>query len=743
MKFFVKGKKDKKDQIKDDEEIIEDSDEEVIEVSDEEDQKNKSKKPKEKRNKEKGKEVKEGKEQGEKEDKEKRSGDEDEEDDDNDDLNERVAKFKKEKNEKYLKKNCIYCNLEIPNQALRCYSCHHDQPVDYLETIQAKTTVEKVTKSFKLYKIAILDDDALEDGVVFSRYIFKIKDKNILSLLPSFATCNYIPKKKHQAYVKARSVIMSMPRIRAYLRSAQAPPAFVNFINEVEKIKELNNTEIQALLKNKKLVFDALYYIFESGAPIFGYKYREKIGAVIKSAHYSDGMFGDVYSIVGATIKANGTTFYYFDENFSICEFPGVMALKDLPVMNLDRRTRKELVQRGEMFQKLGTAHHYQQYTGAMTKTSGYHSIRYKADGRIMVDIVTHNARNPNNQNFAYAANTYGGQTDPNVMETISEDELFITWPTLPGFSFACKQWGEFFVSQISDINFDDKAFLRLVLPEEKKSLIRALVEDHRESIQRLNDKKQEDHKQEFTDIITGKGGGCIFLLHGSPGVGKTLTAEAVSEHLHIPLYMVTVGELGTTPQVLESSLQQILELASTWGASILLDEADIFLEKRSKKDIVRNAMVGIFLRLLEYHQGVLFLTTNRIKCLDEAFSSRISIAIHYYELDQSARHQVWCNFLSMAIGDDEMRKMDIDKLSDYTLNGRQIRSCVRLGQALARTQNTSMSMEHLITTINISVNFKNQFDEIKRSSRAKSSRKKISSAANPIVIEEDQIFDF
>jgi hypothetical protein len=34
----------------------------------------------------------------------------------------------------------------------------------------------------------------------------------------------------------------------------------------------------------------------------------------------------------------------------------------------------------------------------------------------------------------------------------------------------------------------------------------------------------------------------------------------------------------------------------------------DIFLERRTEQDIKRNAMVGIFLRLLEYHQGVLFL---------------------------------------------------------------------------------------------------------------------------------------
>jgi hypothetical protein len=38
-------------------------------------------------------------------------------------------------------------------------------------------------------------------------------------------------------------------------------------------------------------------------------------------------------------------------------------------------------------------------------------------------------------------------------------------------------------------------------------------------------------------------------------------------------------------------------------------------LEKRTENDVKRNAMVGIFLRLLEYHQGVLFLTTNRVKC--------------------------------------------------------------------------------------------------------------------------------
>ncbi len=55
----------------------------------------------------------------------------------------------------------------------------------------------------------------------------------------------------------------------------------------------------------------------------------------------------------------------------------------------------------------------------------------------------------------------------------------------------------------------------RLVLPEEKKVLIRSLVEN----------------SADFSDIISGKGGGCIFLLHGSPGVGKVRTTTRHAPH--------------------------------------------------------------------------------------------------------------------------------------------------------------------------------------------------------------------
>jgi SpoVK/Ycf46/Vps4 family AAA+-type ATPase len=137
------------------------------------------------------------------------------------------------------------------------------------------------------------------------------------------------------------------------------------------------------------------------------------------------------------------------------------------------------------------------------------------------------------------------------------------------------------------------------------------------------------DDEGQMSDVIRGKGQGSVFLFYGPPGVGKTLTAEAVAEMLHRPLYQVSMGELGTTPDTLESGLKAILDGCSRWKALVLLDEADIFLERRSSSgDLLRNAMVSVVLRMVEYFAGVLFLTTNRVASFDPAFQTRITVAL-------------------------------------------------------------------------------------------------------------------
>ena len=56
----------------------------------------------------------------------------------------------------------------------------------------------------------------------------------------------------------------------------------------------------------------------------------------------------------------------------------------------------------------------------------------------------------------------------------------------------------------------------------------------------------------------------------------------------------------------------------------LLLDEADVFLERRSPENLTRNGLVSVFLRKLEYYEGIVFLTTNRVSHFDEAILSEL-----------------------------------------------------------------------------------------------------------------------
>jgi len=347
----------------------------------------------------------------------------------------------------------------------------------------------------------------------------------------------------------------------------------------------------------------------------------------------------------------------------------------------MDEEIRQKLTERGLLFEKYGTGHHYLTYEGVIIYRS-WIALRYKADGRCMVDIKTFSHQNPNSD-LAKIDKCLGDDS----LDTIPRNDLWMTWPFVAGFSFVAKQWGELSVNSLKPVIFDDTAYEYLVLPEKKKTLIKALV---------------EYQSTAFNDIISGKGGGCIFLLHGSPGVGKTLTAESIAELLHRPLYSVGVGELGITTESLETKLKDILQVASTWNAVVLIDEADIFLQKRTEQDVQRNALVGIFLRLLEYHQGVLFLTTNRVSSFDPAFHSRITVALKYKDLQQPDRRKVWENLLQAA----KIRDINLDTVSEYTLNGRQIKNSIRLAQALATSRKIPLNINHILETIKIAQQF-------------------------------------
>ncbi|KAF5879131.1 putative aaa family atpase protein [Botrytis fragariae] len=274
----------------------------------------------------------------------------------------------------------------------------------------------------------------------------------------------------------------------------------------------------------------------------------------------------------------------------------------------------------------------------------------------------------------------------------LRDDHLLICANWINGFSLTHKSWGQFSVDGLEDIVWNEDAFKKLVIDETRRKLIHALVRAHR----------QDDAS--FDDIIENKGKGLVGLLSGSPGVGKTLTAEAVAEVTSRPLYQVSTGELGIDADKVDKRLGMILEITRRWGCVLLIDEADVFLATRGI-DLARDTLVSIFLRRLEYFRGVLILTTNRKSEIDSAFQSRIHFSIHYPDLTESGRVIVWTNFIdtvSKQTGTPSLDSADIEKLARLELNGRQIKNAVSCAVSLAREEKEPLSVNHIEMILSI-----------------------------------------
>jgi len=164
-------------------------------------------------------------------------------------------------------------------------------------------------------------------------------------------------------------------------------------------------------------------------------------------------------------------------------------------------------------------------------------------------------------------------------LESLTTQDLMICDFQIPGFSLLDKKWCWFSVAFIEPVPFNTEAFKTLLLPNRQKDLVHALVKNH--------------GSDEFDDMIKGKGKGLVFVLYGEPGVGKTFTAESVADDIQRPLYVLNSGELGVEPAVVEEHLSSALKLAQHWGAIVLIDEADVFLEQRTIHDLQRNALVS------------------------------------------------------------------------------------------------------------------------------------------------------
>ncbi|KAH9905188.1 hypothetical protein F4778DRAFT_728975 [Xylariomycetidae sp. FL2044] len=288
----------------------------------------------------------------------------------------------------------------------------------------------------------------------------------------------------------------------------------------------------------------------------------------------------------------------------------------------------------------------------------------------------------------------------PRTAAELDADDLFLLPSWVYGFVLRSRRWVKMRLCDLSDVTFDND-FNALLLPKRHKETIQAMVKVHENA--RIDTLSGVASVGSGIDIVRGKGSGLVFLLHGEPGVGKTSTAECVADDTKRPLFPVTCGDIGETAIEVETNLHKNFGLAQKWGCVLLLDEADVFLAKRNKTDLRRNAVVSVFLRSLEYYSGILFLTTNRVGGIDPAFKSRIHMSLFYPQFNLEYTLKLYDVFIKRARTEQEKTGSFLFKIKDKEIkkfakkhyrqleregigawNGRQIRNAFQAAIALA-----------------------------------------------------------
>ncbi|KAG9944396.1 P-loop containing nucleoside triphosphate hydrolase protein, partial [Aureobasidium melanogenum] len=548
-------------------------------------------------------------------------------------------------------------------------------------------------------------------------------------------------------------------------------------LKHIQILRDLLFDEFQVLIESSRdmkaqgvMTYEALWTIFEPGTLVYAREEgQDRVFNMLSSKYGVDKDDKPVFSLKIRFIDFDGTKFGWTVARINVPEFQGTCPIASLAAYPIEYHSDeanllKMLISRGSAVESLvGT--HYRAYDGIGHKLDMYgQKERHSVKGRIIVDAVGWNRYMPNQAIYtstlgskgtdrtthnsrALFLPTFGESLEEGVgggmpldghfgegddlkkLPPLTDEQKILCTHLIRGYALKEKMWLNLFVGSVQDVSFNKEAFDSLVLPEDTKELILGFT------------CTQQATRIAYDDVIQGKGRGIILLLCGPPGVGKTLTAESVAEHMQVPLFVMSAGDLGMDSKHIEARLLSVLGMCTRWNAILLLDEADIFLEERSRHEVERNKLVSIFLRVLEYHEGIMFLTTNRVSTFDPAFQSRIHISIDYPELSPDSRRKIWENFLSRhndaqaaarltqprnptssiksasetidgqndeaaeakhealtqphAIGKQEIRQLSLLKI-----NGRQIKNMLKTAQLLANHKAEPLAHKHIKTVL-------------------------------------------
>lgn len=340
-------------------------------------------------------------------------------------------------------------------------------------------------------------------------------------------------------------------------------------------------------------------------------------------------------------------------------------AFHETPELKADYEARREL------YRHIAEEGFGQQYifTGTALRTEDFKSPKKRAHRKVIQDVQPENVAGLR-------------ALSPSVLWPAGELAPVPVLTAVVVFDLAAQDYIDVNVKDLTDYQYDENLRDKLVLPPEHVELLDILTSDI----------------SVFTgDVIEGKSSGNVILARGRPGVGKTLTAEVYAEVSHRPLYSIHTGTLGIDAETIRKNLEITFERAKRWDAVLLLDEADVFVLERGV-EMEQNAVVAEFLRTLEYYDGLLFLTTNRVHGVDEAILARCAAVIDYNLPTPEDARKIW---QLLADGHDvALADGLLDELVRIfpSITPRDIKMVLRLGLRMAAFRKQEPNLDAFIS---------------------------------------------
>ncbi|KAH8747760.1 P-loop containing nucleoside triphosphate hydrolase protein [Diaporthe sp. PMI_573] len=566
------------------------------------------------------------------------------------------------------------------------------------EKIQAhlrdRTVVERYDSKLQKYVISKQADDEMKEPKVDGDHAFLLRTKY------SKVVGDHFPDRLNviASSIRIERLFHVIPCLLAHWRAcpAEVSADYDLLMHWADDFHGGVRRDVEALAAQNQMQYDLLWAFFEPGAELFGH--------CLLTQEPLCGTFLDMEKLVlwghdqsvlidYRFVNANADSRPCFlTETIKIRHFDGNKRIQDLEVYPLAHHPdaaalRARLVSRGQRFADLASSPGG--FCHIRYKGTAYNSFDIKksraffADCRGVIDPQSFARYGPGNT-YMYIVPIDDAEGDKEVWDKLTSEQHLICSPTTVAYLLGPNTFAVVAVDKIEDINWGVSASFSddIMMDRLNKTAIRAVATS-----------ALQGHQSN-----AGNDGGIknnyILTFYGPSGVGKTSTAEALAEEFRAPILHISSARLQGSDGSFETWLDRTFQLCTRWRALLLMDEADIYLTERHPL-MGPNAIIGIFLRMMEKFRGLLILTTNRYGCFDIAIRDRVDLAIEYPALNATHRKALWENILKPECP-KLCTKENLQTLAKLDQNGRQIKSNLKLAITLASSRKEDLSIAHI-----------------------------------------------